>query len=198
MVGEYLKLDRISLYDYDSETGYSALNTEWSAKGIKMEYVFNVEEYPQLMEELNYCDTFFSGGGFAEIGKTGIKSFVVSQLSADGRFTGLIFYETITRERIWSNADKKLLRNISQIVSTMLIRCNMDAAIREQNDNGADTAPYFVSITAHLAALISAEFPKIQHIFCRVPFPIYRQPAWGAPNLNARPESVRECGSRHF
>jgi diguanylate cyclase (GGDEF)-like protein len=134
MVGEYLKLDRISLYDYDSETGYSALNTEWSAKGIKMEYVFKVEDFPQLMEELNYCDTFFSGGGFTELNKTGVKSFVVSQLSADGKFTGLIFYETITRERIWSNADKKLLRNISQIVSTMLIRCNMDAAIREQNE----------------------------------------------------------------
>lgn len=134
LVGEYLKLDRISLYDYDAEKSYSALNTEWSAKGITMEYTFKVEDFPLLMEELNYCDTFFSNGNFSELEKTGIKSFVVSQLAENGKFTGIIFYETIRRERIWSNADKKLLRNISQIISTMLIRCNMDAAISEQNE----------------------------------------------------------------
>lgn len=133
LVGEYLKLDRIALYDYDSEKGFAALNTEWSAKGIEMKRHFKVEESPELMEELNYCDTFFSNSSLPEQENTGIKSFVVSQLAENGKFTGLIFYETILKERIWSNADKKLLRNISQIVSTMLIRCNMDAAINEQN-----------------------------------------------------------------
>lgn len=134
LVGEYLKLDRIALYDYDAEKSYSALNTEWSAKGIEMKRHFKVEESPELMEELNYCDTFFSNSSLPEQENTGIKSFVVSQLAENGKFTGIIFYETILKERIWSNADKKLLRNISQIVSTMLIRCNMDAAIREQNE----------------------------------------------------------------
>lgn len=133
LVGEYLKLERISLYDYDSETGYAAPNINWSVKGVEMGYTFTPKDYPQLMEELNYCDTYFSNGVFPELQKTGIKSFVVSQLSADGKFTGIIFYETIYKERIWSNADKKLLRNISQIISTILIRCNMDAALKEQN-----------------------------------------------------------------
>lgn len=134
LVGEYLKLDRISLYDYDAEKGYAALNTDWSAKGVEMKRFFRVDESPELIEELNYCDTFFSNSSLAEQENTGIKSFVVSQLAENGKFTGLIFYEAIRKERIWSNADKKLLRNISQIISTMLIRCNMDAAIREQNE----------------------------------------------------------------
>lgn len=134
LVGEYLKLDRIALYDYDSENGYAALNTDWSANGVEMKRAFKVEESPTLMEELNYCDTYFSNSSLPEQENTGIKSFVVSQLSENGKFTGLIFYEAIRRERIWSNADKKLLRNISQIVSTMLIRCNMDNAIKEQNE----------------------------------------------------------------
>ncbi len=136
LVGEYLKLDRVSLYDYDSETGYTKLNKEWSDKGIEMNYYFNVNDYPKLMEELNYCDTYFlnSSVNFEEMQKTGIKSFVVSQLAANGKFVGLIFYETLKQERIWSNGDKKLLRNISQIVSTMLIRCNMDAEIIQQTE----------------------------------------------------------------
>lgn len=136
LVGEYLKLDRVSLYDYDSDTGYTKLNKEWSGKDITVNVVFNVKDYPGLMEELNYCDTYFSNSsrGLEEMGKTGIKSFVVSQLAANGKFVGLIFYETLKQERIWSNADKKLLRNISQIVSTMLIRCNMDSELKQQNE----------------------------------------------------------------
>ena len=134
LVGEYLKLDRVSLYHYDSDTGYTAINKEWSAKGIDVDYLFKVDENPQLMEELNYCDTFFSNSSFTETQRVGIKSFVVSQLAENGKFVGLIFYETIKQERIWSSADKKLLRNISQIISTMLIRCNMDIALREQNN----------------------------------------------------------------
>lgn len=134
LVGEYLKLDRVSLYHYDSETGYTAINKEWSAKGIQLDYTFKVQENPHLMEELNYCDTFFSNSGFSESQKVGVKSFVVSQLAENGKFVGLIFYDTIKQERIWSSADKKLLRNISQIISTMLIRCNMDKALKEQND----------------------------------------------------------------
>lgn len=133
LVGEYMKLDRIALYDYNSETSYAKLNTDWSANGIEMKYEFSLNDFPQLVDELNYCDTFFSGSNFTEMQKMGVRSFVVSQLAENGKFTGLIFYETIRKERIWSNSDKKMLRNISQIVSTMLIRCNMDSAIKTQN-----------------------------------------------------------------
>ncbi len=134
LVGEYLKLDRVSLYDYDSETGYAAVKKDWSNKGINMNHRFAVNDYPQLMDELNYCDTFFSTSNFTELEPMGIKSFVVSQLAQNGKFVGLIFYETINQERIWSSADKKLLRNISQIISTMLIRCNMSAELQEQTE----------------------------------------------------------------
>lgn len=134
LVGEYLKLDRVALYDYEPETEYSKLKKQWSAKGIEMKHSFVVKENPQLMEELNYCDTFFSHGSFDEMKESGIKSYTVSQLAENGRFVGIIFYEMIRQERIWSNSDKKLLRNISQIISTMLMRCNMDAAFRQQNE----------------------------------------------------------------
>ena len=38
------------------------------------------------------------------------------------------------KKRDWSSADKKLLRNISQIISTMLIRCGMDKELKQQNE----------------------------------------------------------------
>ncbi len=134
LVGEYLKLDRVALYDFNPETEYSALKKEWYVKGIEMKFPFTVKDNPQLMEELNYCDTYFSNGCLDDMERTGIKSFVASQLAENGRFVGIIFYETLRQERIWSSADKKLLRNISQIISTMLIRCNMDDAFRQQNE----------------------------------------------------------------
>ncbi len=134
LVGEYMKLDRIALYDYAPENKYTALKKDWSAKGIEVKVPFVVSENPQLMEELNYCDTFFSTKSFEEMRPSGIKAYAVSQLAENGRFVGIIFYEMINQERLWSNADKKLLRNISQIISTMLMRCNMDAAYKQQNE----------------------------------------------------------------
>lgn len=136
LVGEYLKLDRIRLYSYDSEDCSTSLVREWAglASDATNEKSFDCAAHPLLMEELNYCDTYFSTSSFAELEKLKVKSFVVSQIAESGKFTGLIFYEVIYGDRIWSNSDKKLLRNISQIISTMLIRCNMDTALKMQNE----------------------------------------------------------------
>lgn len=136
LVGEYLKLDRIALYDYDGENGATALAKEWAQhkENLHGETRFSCGNYPELMSELAYCDTYFSVPGFTELENLGVKSFVVSQLAENGKFTGLIFYETLYDARIWTNGDKKLLRNISQIISTMLIRCNMDNALKTQTE----------------------------------------------------------------
>lgn len=135
LVGDYLKLDRIALYDYDDAAKTASLKSAWGmANVLPNENVFVMSEsFPQLTEELEYCDTYFSAKQDDEIGKFGVKSYVVSQLSENGRFTGLIFYEIIKSERKWSQNDRKLLRNISQIISTMLIRCNMDLQLEKKN-----------------------------------------------------------------
>lgn len=135
LVGEYLKLDRIRLYSYGEGTE-STLVREWAAaqKNLSEKKSFCCKDYPLLMEELNYCDTYFSNPSFEELDKLNVKSFVVSQVAENGKFTGLIFYEQLFEDRIWSNSDKKLLRNISQIIATMLIRCNMDTALKTQNE----------------------------------------------------------------
>ena len=135
LVGEYLKLDRIRLYSY-GEDGKSDLVHEWAAaqKNLSEQKDFDCKKYPLLMEELNYCDTYFSNPSFEELDKLNVKAFVVSQIAENGKFTGLIFYEQLFDDRLWSNSDKKLLRNISQIISTMLIRCNMDTALKSQNE----------------------------------------------------------------
>lgn len=136
LVGEYLKLDRIRLYSYDGENRTAAVLKEWAALADDLNNgsVFRWDEYPLLMDELNYCDTYFSNAAFPELEKLQVRSFVVSQIAENGKFTGLVFYEKLYEDRIWTNNDKKLLRNISQIISTMLIRCNMDAALKEQNE----------------------------------------------------------------
>ena len=136
LVGEYLKLDRIRMYSYDCETASGAIVKEWAAQQENLNdgFVFKCSEFPLLMNELSYCDTFFSNSAFEELKKLNVKSFVVSQIAENGKFTGLIFYEKLYDDRIWSSSDKKLMRNISQIISTMLIRCNMDTALKEQNE----------------------------------------------------------------
>ena len=131
-VGEYLGLDRIALYSYDQSNEQAALEKEWSNEGIDLQYRFKVEDFPIILEKLDYCDTFFYVGD--KLKKTGVKAVAVAQLYENGEFNGIIFYEAVKKERNWSSVDKKLLRNISQIISTMLIRCSMDAALKQQNE----------------------------------------------------------------
>ena len=133
-VGEYLKLDRIALYSYDNAVERAEIVKEWSAEGIDQQYRFKVRDFPKIIEELDYCDTFFYNSTRGKLDKIGVKSVAAAQLSENGKFCGIIFYEAVRENRDWSSADKKLLRNISQIISTMLIRCGMDKALKQQNE----------------------------------------------------------------
>ena len=134
-VGEYLGLDRIALYSYDRAKEQASLSKEWSAEGVDLKYRFRVVDFPKLIEELDYCDTFFYNSSRGnKLNNTGVKSVAAAQLSENGKFIGIIFFEAVQKNRDWSSADKKLLRNISQIISTMLIRCSMDEALKEQNE----------------------------------------------------------------
>ena len=135
-VGEYLNLDRIALYRFDREKEQASLSKEWSAEGVDIKYRFNAKDFPKIIEELDYCDTFFYNNTRDNKlnNKTGVKSVASAQLSENGEFNGIIFYEAVQENRDWSSADKKLLRNISQIISTMLIRCGMDEALKQQNE----------------------------------------------------------------
>ena len=135
-VGEYLKLDRIALYSYNKSNEKAYLTKEWSEEGIDIQYRFKVSDFPKIIEELDYCDTFFynSTRDNNKLNRTGVKSVAAAQLSQNGEFRGIIFFEAVRENRDWSNADKKLLRNISQIISTMLIRCGMDEELKQQNE----------------------------------------------------------------
>ena len=134
-VGEYLGLDRIALYSYDRAKDQASIFKEWSADGVELKYRFKVDDFPKIIEDLDYCDTFFYNGAREnKPNNTGVKSVAAAQLSENGEFNGIIFYEAVQEARDWSSADKKLLRNISQIISTMLIRCGMDEALKQQNE----------------------------------------------------------------
>ena len=131
-VGEYMKLDRIAMYSYDRARRQAELIKDWAAEGVDLQYRFSVEDFPVILEKLDYCDTFFYNGD--KLSKTGVKSIAAAQLFENGEFSGIIFFEAVQEKRNWSSADKKLLRNISQIISTMMIRCSMDEALKEQNE----------------------------------------------------------------
>ena len=131
-VGEYMKLDRIALYSYDLNRQQAEILRDWAADGVDLQYRFKVEDFPVILEKLDYCDTFFYNGD--KLGKTGVKSVAAAQLFENGEFSGIIFYESVQEKRDWSSVDKKLLRNISQIISTMMIRHSMDEALKEQNE----------------------------------------------------------------
>lgn len=136
MVGEYFKLDRVIIFEALGAEHKVEPFMQWtSRKNYRCDEEDNYTNstYPKFHEELNYYGMYFSSGTDHEFSKHGVKSLAASALSESGRFSGVIFFETLEFERSWSQSDRKLLRSISQIISTMTIRCRMDNEIEKKN-----------------------------------------------------------------
>lgn len=136
MVGEYFKLDRVIIFESMAEPHVIKPFMQWTVrKSYRCDEstAYTDSEYPKFHEELTYYGMYFSSGTDHEFTKHGVKSLAASALSESGHFSGVIFFETLEFERSWSQSDRRLLRSISQIISTMIIRCRMDLEIEKKN-----------------------------------------------------------------
>jgi len=126
LTGTHLKLDRIVVYeDIQSEEKYR-LAYEWVPDGVNgggSPREFAYTDYPKLTEELSYYETYFSNNPKHVVLGHEFSSYVASNLTGDGVRYGIIIYEVANSKRVLSHSEKLLLRNTSQILATVLMRC---------------------------------------------------------------------------
>lgn len=136
LVGEYFELDRIAIFEDVAEENLIYQRYEWSRlpEFSNKQKPFSKSSFPGLTEALEDNDTYFVSGGEHEFSAPGIKSFGVAQLYEEGKFSGLAFFQTFEIERVWTSGDKALIRRICQILSMIIIQCNMYQSIEEKND----------------------------------------------------------------
>ncbi|MCL1903196.1 MAG: GGDEF domain-containing protein [Oscillospiraceae bacterium] len=134
LTGEFLKLDRVIVYENVSYEEKHSRVYEWDSERIKKSInmgaefkkspiEFRYSEYPELIEELGSYETYYSNNPEHNVLGLNFSSYVASNLSGDGSNVGIIIYLVDNPVRILSHAEKRLLRSVSQIIAAVIMRC---------------------------------------------------------------------------
>lgn len=132
--GKYLGLERVSVYmSENGETAYPV--SSWQSDNS---LIFESDKYlcknnREVRLALNGTENYFSRGAEEQIECFGLGAFAVSEIYGTENSTALVVYESYEKQRKWSYNDRKMIRSISQSVSNIMQRCEMDNKIEEKN-----------------------------------------------------------------
>ena len=133
LVGEYFKLDRISIVNLDGLKGEDfCWSREIRHSGELIDHEeFKLSDVPNIIDDLQNNSASFSDSGSNDLVGSGIRSYAVFKLFDSGCFDAVIAYEMLDAEHIWSQRERKQLRNISQIISSILMRKKTQEKLEE-------------------------------------------------------------------
>lgn len=128
-----LRVDRISAYLPSGGDRRPALachyETERGSRSTLDSHIF--EYYDKILSEFDVADNFFAHGN--ENLPTSMTTFAVSKISDGKGGIGLLFYEVYGEERQWNYDDHRMIRSISQAISGLIVRREMDREIEDKN-----------------------------------------------------------------
>lgn len=144
LVGEYFKLDRIVIKDIEEiSEEESCWYTDEKYKSIQIDRSdLTSQDFPNISNDLYNVSSSFSDGTSNELEKYSIKSYAVFKLFDSGSFGGMIVYETIAAQHNWTQRERKQLRNISQIISSILMRKRAQKKLEESQERILQLAFY--------------------------------------------------------
>ena len=144
LVGEYFKLDRISVIDLsalDKEV-YIWKKNKLDSRTLTSTITITPDDYPNILRDLNELSSSFSDDETNDLERAGVKSYAVFKLFDAGEFDGLLAYETLDEKHVWKQREKKQLRNISQIISSIIMQMKVQEKLEESQDKMRQLAFY--------------------------------------------------------
>lgn len=135
LVGEFFNIDRIAVID---TAGKAIRKYSWCKdKGFvdetmsDKELEINERNYATLYADLANYSYSFSDENKNDLAVIGVKSYAAYKLYDAGRFVGLTVYEAKTEDRVWTQRERKQLRNITQIISSMMNSLRAEEKLEE-------------------------------------------------------------------
>ena len=101
-----------------------------------------MQSFKAIREDLELTSSAFSDAQTNELGKFGVKAYAIFKLINSGSFDSLILYQMIEKEHIWTQRERKQLRNISQIVSSLMMRKETQDKLEESQKRMRQLAFY--------------------------------------------------------
>ena len=143
LVGDYFRLDRITIIDRVDFKQELCWCRDYKYRNLPLDINSeNVQSFKAIREDLELTSSAFSDAQTNELGKFGVKAYDIFKLINSGSFDSLILYQMIEREHIWTQRERKQLRNISQIVSSLMMRKETQDKLEESQKRMRQLAFY--------------------------------------------------------
>lgn len=146
LLGEFCRVDRAVVYLYGGDGRLMTNAYEWAASGVSTQaersYELLTEDLGWLMDRLTIFETVLVASaselpeeaeGERELfAARGVASLVAVDMSRGGRRYGLLGFESVRRERMWSEEEIGLLKIVGDIFCAALTRRDTEAAMRAE------------------------------------------------------------------
>ena len=135
MACRYLKIDGIISFGDNIDGERSEFcRYEVSKNSVFTETFDKMEErYDRIKTDIADVDNYFSQDNEYHFKDLDIDAFAVSNISDNNGVNGVIVYVVRGRKHIWSYNDRKMIRSISHVISTVIFRCESEKQIEEKN-----------------------------------------------------------------
>lgn len=145
MAGEYLHLDGIVAFGEGTDgkrnefCSYERSGSELSSRYNELE-----KYYDRIREELGDIDNFFSNDNERRLRGIGVSVFAITVLNDTSGANGIIMY-LLKDSHKWTYNERKMIRSVSQVLSSVIFRCESEKQIEQKNAQLYDLA-FFDSI----------------------------------------------------
>lgn len=121
LIKEYFELDDI-LFCLDAASPITVYR--WNKSGNIVPFEVKAVPIPEIDRELNNNAVLCVPE--SAVNGTGNRSLAMSRVYENGSSRGVIVFISPKSDRIWTNRDRKVIRNITQIISTVIYRSFME------------------------------------------------------------------------
>ena len=144
LVGGYFRLDRISVIDLSAleKEVYIWKKNKSDARTLTTSITITPGDYPNIMRDLNELSSSFSDDETNDLDRAGVKSYAVFKLFDAGEFDGLLAFEILDEKHIWKQRERKQLRNIAQIISSIIMQMKTQEKLEISQDKMRQLAFY--------------------------------------------------------
>lgn len=141
MACRYLHIDGIvSFGSFGSDVVEELCRYEVPGSDVSDLYGFIKERSDLIRKDLANIDYYFSSENEKHFADLDISAFAVAKIDDNSGVYGFIVYLIKKGEHTWGYNNRKMIRSISQVISTVIFRCKSEEQIEEKNRQLYDLA----------------------------------------------------------
>lgn len=135
MACKYLKIDGIISFGDNIDGQRSEFCRYEVSKNTVFTEMYDMmeERYDRIKTDISGVDNYFSQEHELHFIDLDLDAFAVSNMSDNNGVNGVIVYVIRGRKHVWSYNDRKMIRSISQVISSVIFRCESEKQIEEKN-----------------------------------------------------------------